>query len=196
MKPSFVIIGLGNPGTSYAQTRHNCGWLALDVLHEACGTARWKETPRFQGIAAEARIVTAPVILLKPTTYMNRSGESVRKIVDFYKLDPAEQILVLSDDADLALGHLRRLMKGCAGTHNGLKSLVACIGEAFPRLRIGIGSPSDQQDLETYVLSVPSAGEREKLAQAMERIPAIVKELFLEGEEAAQRLLAERSAQV
>src|SRR3989344_7892163 len=124
MKPSLVIIGLGNPGASYERTRHNLGFAALDVLSEAYGEGEWKDTQKFGSVTQEARILTIPVLLAKPQTFMNRSAEAVKKIVDFYKLDPKEQVLIISDDIDLPLGELPLRKKGGPGTHNGLKSII------------------------------------------------------------------------
>lgn len=179
MKPSLVIFGLGNPGAAYQHTRHNAGFRALDVLSDAFGQGAWEEKQKFLSVTQEARIVTVPVFLIKPQTYMNRSGESVRKVVDFYKLHAAEQILILCDDVDLPLGGLRLRKTGGPGTHNGLRSIAQSFGEAYPRLRIGLGAPPAGADLATWVLSVPSAEEDGKLHEAFARIPAMVKDYIL-----------------
>jgi PTH1 family peptidyl-tRNA hydrolase len=189
MKPGFVIIGLGNPGASYERTRHNVGWLALDVLHGALEAAPWKDAPRFSSSLSEGRIVVAPILLVKPMSYMNRSGEPIRKIIDFYNIEPTS-VLVITDDADLSVGQLRLRLRGGAGTHNGLKSVVQCIGEGFPRLRVGIGSPMPGEDFEAYVLSTPPKRDREMLEKALRKIPGVVKALLLEGEEKAQNYIS------
>src|SRR4051812_25711065 len=121
MKPSLIIVGLGNHGASYEMTRHNAGFRVLDVLSESFGTDKWSLRQKFMAEVHEGRVVMAPVLLVKPQTFMNRSGESIRKILDFYKLDH-RNILVLCDDIDLPLGDVRLRMKGGPGTHNGLKS--------------------------------------------------------------------------
>ena len=121
MKPSLVVIGLGNPGKQYENTRHNAGFLGIDVLSRAFGQGEWKDQQKFDGWTQEARIVTAPVLLVKPNTFMNLSGDSARKLVNFFKLNAAQQVLILCDEIDLPLGILRLRNKGSAGTHNGLK---------------------------------------------------------------------------
>lgn len=179
MKPSLVIIGLGNPGASYEKTRHNTGFQAADVLAEEFGEGDWKEKTKFNAFVMEGRIVTVPVLIAKPLTYMNRSGEAAKKMIDFYDLDPSTQVLVLCDDIDLELGETRLREKGGPGTHNGLKSLVDVFGEEFPRLRIGIGCQSHGEDLATWVLSAPSKEEAEKIQEAVKKIPDMVKEFVL-----------------
>ena len=183
VKPSLVIIGLGNPGASYGRTRHNVGFLAVDVLAQAFGEGEWKDRQKFLSLVQEGRIVTAPILLLKPQTYMNLSGEAVRKIVDFYKLDPAKQIIVCCDDIDLPLGTVRLRKSGGPGTHNGLKSVVEQIGENFPRLRIGMGPVPVGNDLATWVLSTLSAGEEEELQAVFRTLPDRVRAFVMDGEE-------------
>ncbi|MFH1670949.1 MAG: aminoacyl-tRNA hydrolase [Patescibacteria group bacterium] len=193
MKPSLVIIGLGNPGASYEKTRHNTGFQAADVLAEEFGEgdlapnraseassgAGWKEKTKFNAFVMEGRIVTVPVLIAKPLTYMNRSGEAAKKMIDFYDLDPRSQILILCDDIDLELGETRLRDKGGPGTHNGLKSLVDVFGEDFPRLRIGIGAQPAGEDLSNWVLSAPSKEEAEKIQEAVKTVPEMVKEFVL-----------------
>lgn len=180
MKPALVVIGLGNHGAAYERTRHNAGWLALDALSAAYGEGEWQDKQRFASVIQEARVVAAPVLLVKPQTYMNRSGEAVRKIVDFYKLDPAQQILVLSDDIDIPLGSVRLRRAGGPGTHNGLKSLVEQFGESFPRLRIGIGPKPEAGDLSAWVLSRFSREEEKALNDVIGTLPEVLKSFILE----------------
>jgi PTH1 family peptidyl-tRNA hydrolase len=180
VKPSLLIVGLGNPGASYEKTRHNLGFLAVDKLAAEYGQGEWENRQKFVADTLEARIVTAPVLLVKPQIYMNRSGESVRKIIDFFKLDPATQLLIISDDIDLPVGDVRLRMKGGPGTHNGLKSLVEQFGEDFPRLRIGVGAQPAGSDLSNWVLGVPSAEDRSLLDHAIAKIPGMVNE-FVHG---------------
>lgn len=167
MKPTFLLIGLGNPGSQYEKTRHNVGWLAIDCLHATEKGSEWSEKPKFLSALSETTIDGHSVLLVKPLTYMNRSGEAIRKLVDFYKLNPATQILVCCDDIDLPLGTHRLRMSGGPGTHNGLKSIVECIGENFPRLRIGLGSQPEGQDLASWVLSSINAEEKKVLQPAL-----------------------------
>lgn len=179
MKPSLIVVGLGNPGSSHAATRHNAGFRALDALAAAFGEGEWTQRQKFAAETLDARILAAPVLLAKPQTFMNRSGEAVRKLVDFYKLDPAQQLLVLSDDADLSLGEVRLRRSGGPGTHNGLKSVVEQIGEGFPRIRIGLGSAPAGEDLANWVLSAPPEVEAAALEAAVSRIPEMVREFVV-----------------
>lgn len=181
VKPSLVVIGLGNPGASYERTRHNAGWLALETLSAEYGVGEWQDKQKFASVAQEGRIVTVPILLLKPQTYMNRSGEAMRKIVDFYKLDPKEQVLVLCDDIDIPLGTLRLRRKGGPGTHNGLKSIVEQFGEDFPRLRIGIGPKPAQGDLAAWVLSRFAEEEEKTLNETLQTLPDTLKSFVLDA---------------
>lgn len=147
-----LIVGLGNPEPKYDQTRHNIGFDAVDELAKI-----WqldlKENKRFQGLFVEG---VAPggskIRLLKPLTYMNRSGQSVRAVVDWYKLKP-QSVLVIYDDMDLPVGRLRIRLTGSAGGHNGMKSIIAHLGvKDFPRLRVGIGKSNDKQQTIGHVL--------------------------------------------
>ncbi len=180
MKPTLVIVGLGNPGKTYERTRHNAGFHAIDQLAETYGTGAWKDLPKFSSDGLEARIGIAPVLLLKPKTFMNLSGEAVHKVVDFYKLDPTQALLVLCDDIDLPLATPRLRKMGSAGTHNGLKSVIEHIGEGFPRLRLGIGPKPEGVDLAAWVVSAFSKEERQAMEGLYAVVPEIVKEFVLE----------------
>lgn len=180
MKPNLLIIGLGNIGKEYHNTRHNAGFLALDTLKATWAEGEWKQQPKWLAEVCEARLHTFPVLLVKPQTYMNRSGETVRKLVDFYKLDPTKQVLVLVDDIDLPLGDVRYRAKGSAGTHNGLKSIIAAVGTEFPRLRIGIGPKDANYDLSAWVLSAFSAAEMQTLQTVITDLPQIIKDIVFE----------------
>lgn len=181
MKPSLLIVGLGNPGASYERTRHNAGFRAVDELSGAFGTGDSRLKQKFQSLTQEARVLTAPVLLAKPQTFMNLSGQAVRKIVDFYHLDPLKQLLVISDDVDISLGTLRFRESGGPGTHNGMKSLVDQFGEGFARLRIGIGPAPAGQDLASWVLSRFSEEEEAKLRTVLAEVPEHVRK-FVMGE--------------
>ncbi len=145
--------------------------MGIDVLSTAFGQGEWKDQQKFDGFVQEARIVAAPVLLVKPRTFMNLSGDSARKIVNFYKLDAAQQVLILCDDIDIPLGTLRLRNKGSAGTHNGLKSIVEQFGENFARLRIGVGPKPEGADLATWVLSAFTEGERKTLEGSIATLP-------------------------
>ena len=180
MKPSLIIVGLGNPGASHEGTRHNAGFWAIDQLSNEYGEGKCEEKQKFISRTQEARILTIPVLLVKPETYMNRSGEAIQKLVSYYKLDPSEQLLVITDDVDLPLADLRLKKKGGPGTHNGMKSIVDVYGEKFPRLRIGLGNKPSGADLAAWVLSRPPKEDREALDAAIATIPAIVKDFVME----------------
>ena len=146
-----LIVGLGNPGKKYEGTRHNMGFMAIDLLSDQAQIDVDKEV--FHGLMGRGKIFDEDVILFKPTTFMNLSGDSIRLVQNFYKIDP-EDILVICDDFNLPFLKLRLRKKGSAGGHNGLKSIIENINsEEFPRLRIGIGLPDENYDIIDYVLS-------------------------------------------
>ncbi len=148
-----LIVGLGNPGAKYDRTRHNIGFEVIDALAQSYPDISLVENKRFQGIAGEFRSAGERTILLKPTTFMNISGQAVRAVLDWYKLDPAS-VLVVYDDMDLPTGKLRLRLSGGAGGHNGMKSIIAHLGtQEFPRLRIGIGSTDKSGDKDSAVVS-------------------------------------------
>lgn len=174
MPPQLLLIGLGNPGKSYENTRHNIGWLALDRMAKAIGAGEWEDKQKFASSVAQGMLADRPCLLVKPQTFMNRSGEAVQKITQFYKLDAAKQILVVCDDIDIALGTYRLRMSGGPGTHNGLKSIVDSLGEAFPRLRIGIGKQPEGWDLAAWVLSKMTPEESAALEPTLAQLPEVV----------------------
>lgn len=187
MKPTLVIIGLGNPGKNYDLTRHNVGFRAADKLGEEFGTVDWQPNQKFMADVMEARIITAPVLLVKPVTYMNRSGECAHKIIDFFKLTPS-QIFIIADDVDLPVGEIRMRESGGAGSHNGLKSIVEHTGEDFPRIRIGVrgetapGEGSFQkagEDLAAYILSKPTNDDQKLIDTGITEIPRVIRDFVL-----------------
>jgi PTH1 family peptidyl-tRNA hydrolase len=145
-----LIVGLGNPGAKYARNRHNVGWLALDAIAAAHGFALWRA--KFRGQVAEGRLGAEKALLLKPETYMNLSGESVQAAMAFYKLAPAD-VVVIHDELDLAPGRVRARLGGGAAGHNGVRSIAAHIGPDFVRVRIGIGHPGDKRVVSNHVLN-------------------------------------------
>ncbi len=167
MKPQFLLIGLGNVGVQYENTRHNAGFLAVDTAAKELQAGPWSDKPRFQSLIAETTIDGTPCFLVKPTTLMNRSGEAIRKLTDFYALNPIQDVLVCCDDIDLPLGTHRLRMSGGPGTHNGLKSIIECLGENFPRFRIGLGSQPTGMDLAAWVLSKMTSSEKKKLTPSL-----------------------------
>ncbi len=146
----LLIVGLGNPGTKYAGNRHNIGFMALDRLASDHGFSPWRS--RFQGETAEGRLGTERVTLLKPSTFMNLSGQSVGEAMRYLKLTP-EDVIVVHDELDLAPGKLRLKTGGGHAGHNGLRSIHQHIGEAYRRLRVGIGHPGHKDRVAGYVLA-------------------------------------------
>lgn len=165
---SWLIVGLGNPGKEYENTRHNCGFRAVDVLAEklSCKIDRLK----FQGLYTQVSYQGKKIFLLKPQTYMNLSGKSVQQLSAYFQIPPA-RIIVLFDDISLDVGRLRIRPDGSAGGHNGIKSIIAEVGsQAFPRVKIGVGAkPTPEYDLASWVLSSFSTGESKALNSALDR---------------------------
>ena len=162
----FLIVGLGNPGAEYHHTRHNTGFMVVDELAKSVGATF--EDKRY-GFVAETSLKGRKVFILKPTTYMNLSGDAIAAAANFYKIPP-EQVLVIYDDISLPPGKLRLRRKGSAGGHNGIKSIIAQLGtEEFPRIRVGVGAkPNPQYDLADWVLSKFSEEDMTALQPALE----------------------------
>ena len=159
----FLIVGLGNPGKEYAGTRHNIGFEAVDYIADKYNIEL--NRIKFKGIFGEGMINGKKVILLKPTTYMNLSGDSIREVVNFYKI-PNEDIIVIYDDISLEVGRLRIREKGSHGGHNGIKSIIANLSsDVFPRVKIGVGGPKG--DLVSHVLGKFSNSEIEVLRESI-----------------------------
>ncbi len=158
----FLVVGLGNPGIKYERTRHNAGFLAMDHLAEQYG-ARVIQA-KYKALVGEAMIGGKRVLLMKPQTFMNLSGEAVGEAARFYKLKP-EQVIVLSDDVSLEPGRMRVRRKGSDGGHNGLKSIQAHLGsDAYPRIKLGVGKkPNPEYDLADWVLSTMTREEIEQM---------------------------------
>lgn len=146
----YLIAGLGNPTREYEKTRHNVGFEAIDILADKAGTTVAEK--KHKALYGKGFLGGQKVILAKPQTYMNLSGESIREIADFYKIEP-ENIIILCDDINLPEGQLRIRLKGSAGGHNGLKNIISHLGtQEFPRIRIGVGEKPRGMDLADYVL--------------------------------------------
>ena len=162
-----LIVGLGNPGREYAETRHNAGfWWVEGVAAQT--SAVFRPEKKFHGLAARVAERSGELWLLKPETYMNASGRSVAALAGFYKIAPAE-ILVVHDDLDLPPGTVRLKKGGGHGGHNGLKDIIAHLGTPeFWRLRIGIGHPGERSEVVNYVLKAPTATERRLIEEAVE----------------------------
>lgn len=164
---SWLIVGLGNPGSQYAKTRHNCGFRAMDILSQklCCKIDKAK----FQGLYGQTTVDGIKIFLLKPQTFMNLSGRSVLQLSAYYNIPP-QRIIVLFDDISLPPGRLRVRADGSAGGHNGIKSIISELGsQDFPRVKIGVGAkPEPDRDLADWVLSSFSASEEKSLTKALE----------------------------
>lgn len=164
----YVIVGLGNPGDKYARTRHNVGFDVIDLLAEQNGISVTER--KHKALIGKGRIAGQAVILVKPQTFMNLSGESVGDILHFYKLDPAQDLIVISDDVALDPGTLRIRKKGSAGGHNGLKNIIAhCHTEEFMRVRIGVGKLPPNGDMIAHVLERFAPEDRRLVELSYER---------------------------
>ena len=181
---AWLIVGLGNPGKEYAKTRHNCGWMSIDLIAEQLGCKIDKG--KFQGLYGQTTYKGTKIYLLKPQTYMNSSGISVLQMSAYYQIPP-ERIIVLFDDISLEPGRLRIRGDGSAGGHNGIKSIIAQIGsEAFPRVKIGVGAkPHKDADLADWVLSKFNDSDKENLEAALEKATKAAKEIISRGIDSA-----------
>ena len=160
----YIIAGLGNPGKKYENTRHNMGFIAIDLLADEYDIK--VDKLKFKALVGEGRIAGQRVLLMKPQTYMNLSGEAIREAVNFYKIDP-EELIVIYDDIDIPTGTFRIRKKGSAGTHNGMRSVVQHLSsDQFPRIRVGIGSEKPV-DLINYVTGGISKTEKQLLEEAL-----------------------------
>jgi PTH1 family peptidyl-tRNA hydrolase len=175
-----LAVGLGNPGARYHDTRHNLGFATLDVLAKRHAVTEWEAAPH--GIdALTTTWRAASTRLVKPLTYMNLSGDAVVGLVQFYKIDVAD-LLVIVDDVNLEIGRLRARPSGSAGGHNGLKSIIGALGTgAFPRLRIGVGRGDDRRDLADHVTGKIEPADRPVIDEAIRRAADAVETFITEG---------------
>jgi len=175
----FVIIGLGNPGLKYRKTRHNMGFCTIDILAE-----RYKikvAKLKFKALSGEGTIEGKRVLLVKPQTFMNLSGESVREIVEWYKI-PLENLILIYDDIDIPIGSIRVMTKGSAGTHNGMKSVIYQLAsDQFPRIRIGVGKPKEGWDLADFILGKFNEDEIKLVYDAIVSAADAAVEIIKEG---------------
>ncbi|MBM6821323.1 aminoacyl-tRNA hydrolase [Fusobacterium mortiferum] len=155
-----LIVGLGNPGSKYEKTRHNIGFEVINYLQKDLGITNEKE--KFQGLISEKNIDGEKVLFLKPQTFMNLSGNSIIEVINFYKLNPKTDLVVIYDDMDLPVGKLRVKEKGSSGGHNGIKSIISHLGDEFLRIKCGIGKPKD--NTIDFVLGQFSKSEQEEVA--------------------------------
>ena len=165
----YIIVGLGNPERKYNGTRHNIGFSAITSLADANNIS--VDTKKLKELIGKGVIAGQKVILAEPLTYMNLSGESVRELVDYYKIDPAEELIVIYDDVDLEPGRLRIRAKGSAGGHNGIKNIISHLGsQEFMRIRIGVGEEPKGWNLADYVLGRFPKEEEPIIREALEKV--------------------------
>lgn len=186
MRQKFLIAGLGNPGTKYAATRHNLGFMAADALARDLGIEFRKKS--CSALLAEGRCADNDVLIAKPQLYMNRSGESIAPLLRYFHIS-LDALLVIVDDVDLPLGRLRLRKQGSAGGHNGLKSIIAHLNsQEFPRLRLGMGRPDEPEGMIDHVLSEFSRAERPIVQDEIERAVAAVQSFIRNGIEQTMTL--------
>ena len=163
----YVVVGLGNPGKQYDKTRHNVGFDVIDILSKEYGISVTKI--KHKALIGEGRVGSEKVLLVKPQTYMNLSGETLIDIYNYYKVD-LDKIIVIYDDIDLDVGKIRIRKKGSGGTHNGMRSIIKCLGSnEFPRVRVGVSRPLPGQDLANFVLSRFRKDEESDLETGLEK---------------------------
>lgn len=176
----YIIAGLGNPTKKYEHTRHNMGFEVIDKL--AGKHAIKMKRSRFTALVGKGEIAGVPVILVKPQTFMNLSGEAVGRIVKYYKANPEKDLVVIYDDTDLDVGKLRIKAHGSAGGHNGMKSIIAHLGsEAFARIRIGIGKRDADADMVDFVLGRFDSEDKKQIDTAIEDAADAVEAILTEG---------------
>lgn len=179
----YLIVGLGNPGTKYAHTRHNVGFDVLEALSRKLGVSITRE--KEQALVGECFVGGQKVILALPQTYMNLSGESVMRLANWYKIEP-ENLMVVYDDIDIPQGHIRIRKNGSAGTHNGMRSIVGLLGyENFPRLRVGVGQKREGYELADWVLGHYIGEEQEVMDKAFDLAADAVIDYIENGIESA-----------
>ena len=182
----MIIVGLGNPGEQYENTRHNVGFKAIDLVAEKLGIAINKE--KFSGLFGEGIYNGKKVILLKPQTYMNLSGVSVSEIMDYYKFS-LDELLVVYDDIDIEIGKIRIRPEGSSGTHNGMRNISDMLASHdFPRIRIGTGKPMAGADLKEYVLAKIPLEEKEEINKGIQTAAEAVLEILNNGVEKAMNI--------
>lgn len=176
----FLIVGLGNPGKQYEHTRHNVGFDVMDAIEEKYNISITEK--KHKALCGKGVIGGTKVVLAKPQTYMNLSGESIAELLNYYKMDPEEEMIVIYDDISLAPGNLRIRKKGSAGGHNGIKNIIAMTGtQNFLRIKVGVGEKPKGWDLADYVLGHFDAADRAELEEAIGHAVAAT-ELMISGE--------------
>ncbi len=184
----YIIAGLGNPTKQYENTRHNAGFCVIDYLSDKYNIP--VKQAGFRALYGSGYIEGQKVLLLKPQTFMNLSGESIRQAIDFYKIDPEEELIVIYDDISLAPGQLRVRGKGSAGGHNGIKNIILHTGgQKFPRVRVGVGEKPAEYDLADYVLGHFSKEDQPLMKQAFADAGAAVVEIMTAGPDSSMNKL-------
>ena len=189
--PLRIIVGLGNPGPEHQVTRHNAGFWFVDLLARR-EKVEFRDYRKYSGETARVTIGGQEIILLKPTTYMNRSGLSIHQLSEFFKI-PAAEILVAHDEMDLPVGSLRLKHGGGHGGHNGLRDTIAHVGEDFWRLRIGVGHPGNKAEVIDYVLTRPPKTEEDMILEAVSAAADCIPLLLEQGAERVMSKLHSRA---
>lgn len=180
----YIIVGLGNPGREYEDTRHNVGFLVLEKLAAKENISVLEK--KHKAIIGKGIVAGVKCVLAKPQTYMNLSGESVRQLIDYYKVDETSELIVISDDISLEPGQIRIRKKGSAGGHNGLKNIIANLGhDSFIRVKMGVGEKPRGWDLVDYVLGRFSKSDREAVEEAADRAVEAIRTIIADGPDAA-----------
>jgi PTH1 family peptidyl-tRNA hydrolase len=192
--PLRIIVGLGNPGPEHQVTRHNAGFWFVDLLARRHG-GEFRDYRKYSGETARISIADREIMLLKPTTYMNRSGLSIRQVSDFFKIAP-EEILVAHDELDLPVGTVRLKQGGGHGGHNGLRDTIAHIGEGFWRLRLGIGHPGNKAEVIDYVLTRAPRTEEDLILETISTTADVMPLLLEQGAERAMTRLHSRVGKI
>lgn len=183
----YIIVGLGNPDRQYRNTRHNIGFDVIDVIAEKNNITIGER--RHKALIGKGFVGGQKAVLVKPQTYMNLSGESVREVIDFYKIDVRSEMIVVSDDISLDVGQIRIRKKGSAGGHNGLKNIILHLGhDEFQRIKMGVGQKPEGYDLADYVLGHFPKEEREIMDESAKRAADAVTVMITEGADAAMNL--------
>lgn len=183
----YIIAGLGNPGKQYEGTRHNIGWQVIDALAEKHGIRVLEN--KFRGLIGKGIINGEKVILVKPLTYMNLSGECIGELVNYFKIDETCELVVIADDISLDVGFIRMRKKGSAGGHNGLKNIIAHLGhENFIRMKMGVGDKPAGYDLADYVLGHFNKEENEILAESKKNAVLAIETILSDGIDKAMNL--------
>lgn len=183
----YIIVGLGNPGRQYENTRHNIGFDVIETLAQQNHIAVLEK--KHKAIIGKGFVEGQKCILAKPQTFMNLSGESVRQLLDYYKVDENSQLIVVSDDVSLDVGQIRIRKKGSAGGHNGLKNIIAHLGhDSFTRVKMGVGEKPQGYDLADYVLGHFTDQERKVMDEAAQRAADAIRTIIVRGADAAMNV--------